>query len=72
MDEKKVVAVKVRDINLSFGGVQALTNVSFDVRKGEIDDCTELQQRQGKHAKSTSTGFTVPMKTVRLSTRIEN
>jgi len=36
MDEKKVVAVKVRDINLSFGGVQALTNVSFDVRKGEI------------------------------------
>ncbi|MFO1126772.1 MAG: ABC transporter ATP-binding protein [Methylocystis sp.] len=30
------VLLKVDDISLSFGGVRALTNVSFDVRKGEI------------------------------------
>jgi len=36
MDEAKEVAVKVRDISLSFGGVKALADVSFDVRKGEI------------------------------------
>jgi branched-chain amino acid transport system ATP-binding protein len=30
------VLLKVDDISLSFGGVKALTNVSFDVRKGEI------------------------------------
>ena len=36
MDEKKEVTVKVRDINLSFGGVAALTDVSFDVHNGEI------------------------------------
>jgi branched-chain amino acid transport system ATP-binding protein len=36
MDEAREVAVKVRDISLSFGGVKALADVSFDVRKGEI------------------------------------
>jgi branched-chain amino acid transport system ATP-binding protein len=36
MNENKEVTVKVRNINLSFGGVKALTDVSFDIHKGEI------------------------------------
>ncbi len=30
------VLLKVEDISLSFGGVQALSNVSFEVREHEI------------------------------------
>ncbi len=30
------IILEVRDISLSFGGVQALSNISFDVRRGEI------------------------------------
>jgi branched-chain amino acid transport system ATP-binding protein len=30
------VVLKVDDISLSFGGVKALTDVSFDIRKGEV------------------------------------
>jgi branched-chain amino acid transport system ATP-binding protein len=36
MGQEKEVAVKVRNVSLAFGGVRALTDVSFDVRKGEI------------------------------------
>jgi branched-chain amino acid transport system ATP-binding protein len=36
MREDGTVAVKVRDVSLSFGGVNALTDVSFDIRQGEI------------------------------------
>lgn len=36
MDEKKEVALNVKNINLSFGGVKALTDVNFDLYKGEI------------------------------------
>ena len=32
----KPIVLEVRDINLSFGGVNALTGISFDVREGEI------------------------------------
>ena len=30
------VLLAVEDVSLSFGGVRALTGVSFDIRKGEI------------------------------------
>ncbi|MDF2097105.1 ABC transporter ATP-binding protein [Aquibaculum arenosum] len=30
------VLLEVKDISLAFGGVKALTNISFDIRKGEI------------------------------------
>jgi branched-chain amino acid transport system ATP-binding protein len=30
------VLLSVEDISLSFGGVKALTNISFDIRKGEV------------------------------------
>ena len=30
------VVLKVEDISLSFGGVKAITDVSFDVKKGEV------------------------------------
>ena len=30
------VLLEVRNVSLSFGGVKAITNISFDVRKGEI------------------------------------
>ena len=30
------IILEVRDISLSFGGVQALSNISFNVRRGEI------------------------------------
>ncbi|MBU3725708.1 MAG: ABC transporter ATP-binding protein [Burkholderiaceae bacterium] len=35
MSADKII-LEVRDISLSFGGVQALSNISFDVRRGEI------------------------------------
>ncbi|MCB1819934.1 MAG: ATP-binding cassette domain-containing protein, partial [Gammaproteobacteria bacterium] len=30
------ILLKVDDVSLSFGGVRAITDVSFDIRKGEI------------------------------------
>ncbi len=33
---KGEILLKVSDVSLSFGGVKAITNVSFDIRKGEI------------------------------------
>jgi branched-chain amino acid transport system ATP-binding protein len=30
------VVLAVEDVSLAFGGVRALTGVSFDIRKGEI------------------------------------
>ena len=33
---EKPIVLEVRDISLSFGGVNALTDISFDVREGEI------------------------------------
>ncbi len=35
MSEHQVI-LDVKDISLSFGGVKALTNISFDVRQGEV------------------------------------
>ena len=28
--------IKIKDISLAFGGVKALTNVSFSVKRGEV------------------------------------
>ncbi|MFC1821452.1 ABC transporter ATP-binding protein [Thermodesulfobacteriota bacterium] len=36
MKEEKAIVLQVSDISLSFGGVQALHGVSFEVREGEI------------------------------------
>ena len=33
---KGEVLLEVENVSLSFGGVKAITNISFDIRKGEI------------------------------------
>ncbi|MCC0003453.1 MAG: ATP-binding cassette domain-containing protein, partial [Methylobacteriaceae bacterium] len=36
MSDAGDILLKVDDVSLSFGGVRAITDVSFDIRKGEI------------------------------------
>ena len=53
MQDGGAVLLAVDDISLSFGGVNALSNVSFDIRDGEIR--WSFKSKAGGHHPSLAT-----------------